>query len=239
MAEGQRLHVKSCGLKGSLTKLTGKVEEALSAELETVSTESVPESRRVLVSTTVEQLKSKLAQITELDEAIAKTILEEEKLEAEICDADTYQSNLEQQIALLMEFIKKASQSPRSRPPTPSPSVNDAPHLISTESTTITNLKCQQLSCQRQNHKLVAIEAHMGALLNVLPPSNNLESLQTFYDTLQSHIRALSAVGESFQSYGVLLTTSVLRKLPPSVKMNMARDHYNTKWTIDELLLEY
>ena len=85
-----------------------------------------------------------------------------------------------------------------------------------------------------QSHKLV--EAHMDALLNVLPPSNNLESLQTFYDTLQSHIRALSALGESSQSYGALLTTSVLRKLPLSVKMNMARDHYNTKWTIDELL---
>ena len=61
-------------------------------------------------------------------------------------------------------------------------------------------------------------------------PSNNLKSLQTFYDTLQSQIRALP------ESYGALLTTSVLRKLPPSVKMNMACDHYNSKWTIDELL---
>ena len=103
-----------------------------------MSTESVPDSRRVLVSTTVEQLKSKLAQITELDEAIAKTILEEEELEAEICDADTYQSNLEQQIAFLVEFTVKASQSPRTRPPTPPSSVNDAPHLILTELTTTT-----------------------------------------------------------------------------------------------------
>ena len=70
------------------------------AELETVNT---PESRRLLVSTTVEQFKSKLAQI---DEAIAKTIQEEEELETEICDADTYQSNREQQIAFLIEFIK-------------------------------------------------------------------------------------------------------------------------------------
>ncbi|XP_065918727.1 uncharacterized protein [Dysidea avara] len=269
--------------------------------------------------------------ITELDEAIAKTILEEEELEAEICDADTYQSNLEQQIAFLVEFTVKASQSPRTRPPTPPSSVNDAPHLILTELTTTTEpevtaatlpetevvkntlhsdtssaaqtytrlpklplptfdgnplqwqtfwdsfsaavdsnpcltgiqkfnyLRAQlkgdasrvisgfplsnnnyshsvELLKERfgQSHKLV--EAHMDALLNVLPPSNNLESLQTFYDTLQSHIRALSALGESSQSYGALLTTSVLRKLPPSVKMNMARDHYNTKWTIDELL---
>ena len=348
MAEGQCLRVKRCGLKGSITKLMEKVEEALTAELETMSTESIHESRRVPVSTTVEQLKSKLAQITELDEAIAKTNLEEEELEAEICNADTYQSNLEQQVALLVEFIKKASQSPRTRPPTPPPSVNDAPRLISTESTTTTEpevtaatlpetevvkktlhsdtasaapvsshtsyvnehtrgmhqtytrlpklplptfdgnplqwqtfwdsfsaavdsnlylmgiqkfnyLRAQlkgdasrvisgfplsnnnyshsvKLLKERfgQNHKLV--EAHMDALLNVLPPSNNLETLQTFYDTLQGHIRALSALGESSQSYGALLTTSVLRKLHPSVKMNMARDHYNTKWTIDELL---
>lgn len=25
-------------------------------------------------------------------------------------------------------------------------------------------------------------------------------------------------------------------KTPPTVKMNIARDHYNTEWTIDELL---
>ena len=62
-----------------------------------------------------------------------------------------------------------------------------------------------------QKHKLV--EAHMDALLKVSPPSDNLVSLQTFYDTLQSHIRALSALGESCQSCGPLLTTSILRKL--------------------------
>jgi len=89
-------------------------------ELETVNTDSVPESRRLLVSTTVEQLKSKLAQINELDKAIAKTI-QEEGLEIEICDADTYQSNMEQQIAFLIEFIKKASDSPRVQLPTPHP----------------------------------------------------------------------------------------------------------------------
>ena len=64
--------------------------EAPSAELETVNIESIPKSRRILLSTTTEQLKEKLPQIIELDGAIAKTIQEEEELEAEICDADTY-----------------------------------------------------------------------------------------------------------------------------------------------------
>ena len=109
MDEAQCLHVEWRGFRGNVTKLTGKVQDALTAELETVNKESVPESRRIQMSTTVEQLKSKLAQIIVLDEGIAKAIQEEEELETEICDADTYQNNLEEQIAFLEEFIKKAS----------------------------------------------------------------------------------------------------------------------------------
>ena len=54
MGEAQRLRVKWCGLRGSKTKLMGKVEDAFTVELEIMNTESVPESRRILVSTTVE-----------------------------------------------------------------------------------------------------------------------------------------------------------------------------------------
>ena len=80
------------------------------------------------------------------------------------------------------------------------------------------------------------MDAHIDALLSVSSPTNTLASLQTFYDTIQSHIRALSALGKTPQSCGPFLTTSILGKLPPDVKMNIARDHYNTEWTIDELL---
>ena len=113
-----------------------KVDEALTAELERVSVESTPESRRILVATTVEQLRVKHEQIIKLDSTIAEMIQKEDELELEICDADTYQTTLEQQIAVLTEFIKKASQSLRTRPPTPPSSVNDAPRLILTELTT-------------------------------------------------------------------------------------------------------
>ena len=59
MEEIQRLRVKQRSLKGSITKLLAKVDEALTTELERVSVESTPESRRILVVTTVEQLKVK------------------------------------------------------------------------------------------------------------------------------------------------------------------------------------
>lgn len=82
-----------------------------------------------------------------------------------------------------------------------------------------------------QQHKLV--DTHMDVLLNISSPSNNLASLHTFYDTLQSHIRALD---KPSHSYGPLFTTAILGKLPSDIKMLMACDHYNAKWTIDKLL---
>ena len=137
MEEAKRLRVKRRALKGSITKLSGKVQGELAAKLETVNVETVPEARRILVSTTVDQLKSKLKQIIELDDAIVNTIQEEEELETEMCDADTYQATLEQQIALLVEYIRKASESPVARAPTPPLTMRDRspPRLLESAGT--------------------------------------------------------------------------------------------------------
>ena len=85
-----------------------------------------------------------------------------------------------------------------------------------------------------QQYKLV--DAHMEALLNVSTPSNNLPSLQAFYDTIQNHMRALLSLGKPPENYGSLLTSVILNKLPTEIKARIARDHYNTEWTIDDLL---
>ena len=85
-----------------------------------------------------------------------------------------------------------------------------------------------------QQYKLV--DAHMEAILYVPAPSNNLPSLQLFYDTIQTHIRALSALGKPPESNGPLLTITILSKLPPEVKIRMTCDHYNSEWTVSELL---
>lgn len=53
----------------------------------------------------------------------------------------------------------------------------------------------------RQPYKL--IYAHMQALLN-LTNVNTLSSLQSFYDTMENHIRGLSSCGTSPESYGTL-----------------------------------
>ena len=73
--------------------------------------------------------------------------------------------------------------------------------------------------------------AHTEALLN-------LEShlIPCFYNSIKEHMRAVSSLGRSSESYGPLLTSSVLSKLSTETKKHMAHEHPNSEWTIDEVL---
>ena len=84
-----------------------------------------------------------------------------------------------------------------------------------------------------QPHKL--INAHMQALLDLTSPTNSLAALQLFHDSVESHIRSLSSLGKSHETYGSLLVPIILGKLPTETRRNIARDHGNDEWTIDEL----
>ena len=85
-----------------------------------------------------------------------------------------------------------------------------------------------------QAYKLV--NAHMDALMNLPKPVNSLSSLQAFHDKLGSHMRALSSLGKSPDTYSAMLTPMVLGKLPTELKKQLARDHNSGEWTIQELL---
>jgi len=78
-------------------------------------------------------------QIRKLDNSIADLIQMEEELESEICDADTYQTMLEQQTAVLTEFMKKANQPPAVVHPTHHPIIpNDTTPALTSARTTPT-----------------------------------------------------------------------------------------------------
>ena len=85
-----------------------------------------------------------------------------------------------------------------------------------------------------QSYKL--INAHMDALFNLGKPSNNLPSLQAFHDSIEKHTGALSSLGQTSDTYGSLLTTSILNKLPVEVKKHMAHEHCNSEWSIDDVM---
>ena len=79
------------------------------------------------------------------------------------------------------------------------------------------------------------VNAHMQALLNITNPSLQLQSLQVFYDTLETHIWGLNSLGKSEDSYGALLVPIIQSKLPSKLKKALAREHNDTAWTISEL----
>ena len=116
MDDIQRLRARRHGFKSGITKLLSKIEEITSIELERVHSESVSETQRLTASTILAQLKAKWDQIVELDTAIAVKIQTAEELKEETCNANTYQSTLEERIAFLTEYIRKATQLPSAPP---------------------------------------------------------------------------------------------------------------------------
>jgi len=105
----EHLNLKCRGIKASTIKLLAKVEDMLSTDLENISIQSVSEAKKLLAETTLTQLKAKRQQIVE---PIADKIEGDEEFEEEIINADAYQMTLEERLAFLTEFIRKAGLPP-------------------------------------------------------------------------------------------------------------------------------
>ena len=65
------------------------------------------------------------------------------------------------------------------------------------------------------------INRHMEVLLNVEPvlSPHNLKRLRRLYDQLESHIRILKSLGVTPESYGSLLSSVLLNKLPSELRL--------------------
>ena len=75
----------------------------------------------------------------------------------------------------------------------------------------------------------------MQALLNLPTPRNNIADLRTFCDVTESHIRGLSSIRITPETYGALLIPITLGKLPADVRCNLARDQKMSDWNIHKL----
>ena len=79
------------------------------------------------------------------------------------------------------------------------------------------------------------IMAYMRALYALPIPENSISSLRTFYDSLESYVRGLEALGKAADTYGDLLVCILLDKLPGDLRQNLARRHDQDDWPLEDL----
>lgn len=81
------------------------------------------------------------------------------------------------------------------------------------------------------------ISTHMDALLRIQPcNSERASQLRSVYDKISINVRGLQALGVDPSQYGSLLIPVIMSKLPPDVRLLVARSVRLEVWKMSELL---
>ena len=81
------------------------------------------------------------------------------------------------------------------------------------------------------------ISAHMDELLKIPACNGDRPSqLRFVYDKVSVHVRGLEALGVNSSQYGSLLIPVIMAKLPPEVRVQIARNANQDVWEISDLL---
>ena len=90
----------------------------------------------------------------------------------------------------------------------------------------------------RFGNKERIISKHMDALLALESVSwqGNTMALRSLYDKVETHLRALKALGVSSEAYNSLLPSVLMRKLPSELCLNISRHVLEDTWNLDNLM---
>ena len=91
---------------------------------------------------------------------------------------------------------------------------------------------------RRFGNTQLIVNKHMDTLLN-LPAVNSrhdLRGLWQLYDTAEAHMRGLRALGVTADSYGGLLTSILMSKLPLEIRLIISRELTEDKWDVGKLM---
>ena len=78
----------------------------------------------------------------------------------------------------------------------------------------------------------------MDALLNLpaVTSHHDLRGLRHLYDSVEAHVRGLRALGVPAESYGGLLTSILMNKLPSEIRLIISRELTEEKWDMEKLM---
>jgi len=74
---------------------------------------------------------------------------------------------------------------------------------------------------RRFGNKQLIVNRHMDSLvkLELVSSQHDVKALRRFYDAVESNVRGLKALGVPRESYGALLSSVVISKLPPEMRL--------------------
>ncbi len=93
---------------------------------------------------------------------------------------------------------------------------------------------------RRFGNRQQIIAKHMDVLLNIerVVSQYNLKGLRRMYDEIESHVRNLRSLGIIPESYGSLLISVILNKLPQELRLIVSMKTPDGEWNLDALMKE-
>ena len=91
---------------------------------------------------------------------------------------------------------------------------------------------------KRFGNKQQLINKHMEALLSLPAVTSvyELRNLRQLYDKVESHVRSLKSIGIAASSYGNLLASILMKKIPSDLCLIVSRETVEDNWDLDSLL---
>ena len=91
---------------------------------------------------------------------------------------------------------------------------------------------------RRFGNKQQIVSKHMDILLNLeaVSSQHNLKGLRRLYDVVESQVRGLKSLRVDSSSYGSLLSSMLLQKIPPELRLVLSREIAEGDWNLDALL---
>lgn len=91
---------------------------------------------------------------------------------------------------------------------------------------------------KRFGNKQRIVAKHMDALMNLetVSSQHNLKGLRRLYDCVESHTRSLKSLGVEPGSYGGLLASVLINKLPQELQLFVSRKVGENEWSLDEMM---
>ena len=91
---------------------------------------------------------------------------------------------------------------------------------------------------KRFGNSQLIVNCHMEALLNVsaISTHHNVKGLRRLHDSVEAHVRGLHVLGMPPDSYGGLLTSVLISKLPPEIRLIVSQAIMGESWDLDQVM---